>query len=322
MGVDQIDHGARPGAPVEYFGPNETDFNPQYEDDVELLFFNLANPVAGRTNGRESAIDIVQQARLFTESHASIPADVSLTKKPISFDSSRLLMFGHSQGGLNGPLFLAIDNQSRGGVLSGSASMLTIALLDKIAPVSIPNILDLLLEIAPSERAELNLFHPALSMAQTLVDAIDPIHYVGNIIQHPILGFPPKSIYQTEGTYADGLGDDFAPPHGIEVEAVALGLPVMKPVIHPVVEAPWSGLGTVTIPEGGLSGNLAGGKASGVLAQFKPSCATETVPCPDEVGDGHFVVFHVEACHEQAAEFCQNLAADPIGRVPALTSSP
>jgi hypothetical protein len=318
MGVDEIDHGARPGAPPEYCGPNETDPNPSYESNVEILFFNLQNPIAARTNGREGAIDITQQARLFTETHASIPASVSLTGQEILFDSSKLLFFGHSQGGLSGPLFLAVDNQARGGVLSGSASMMTIALLDKVAPVNIPDILDLLLEIGPSERSELNLFHPALSMAQALVDVLDPIHYVGNMIQHPRAGFAPKTIYQTEGTYSDGLGDDYAPPHGIEIQAVATGLPLMAPPIHPIVEASWSGLGTVTIPSGGLTGNLAGDKATGLLAQFKPSCATETVPCPDENGDGHFVVFDVPQCHEQAAQFCENLAANPIGNVPPL----
>jgi hypothetical protein len=91
---------------------------------------------------------------------------------------------------------------------------------------------------------------------------------------------------------------------------------VMNPAIHPIVEASWSGLGGVTIPPAGLTGNLAGGKASGVLAQFKPSCPTETVPCPEVNDDGHFVIFDVPACREQAAQFCENLAANPVGNVP------
>ena len=59
MGVDQIFHGARPGAPAS---PN----------DVELLFFNFQNVEAARTNGRQSAIDEVQRARLFTETGAVV----------------------------------------------------------------------------------------------------------------------------------------------------------------------------------------------------------------------------------------------------------
>jgi hypothetical protein len=312
MGVDQIDHGARPGAPSES--------DPDYESEVELLFFNLNNPIAARTNGREGAIDVAQQARLFTASHTSIPASVSITGKEILFDPTNLVFFGHSQGGLNGPLYLAVDDSARGGVLSGSGSMITIALLEKVAPSpSVADLVKLVLGLeTPAQRAELNLFHPALSLAQSLVDTIDPIHYVGYIFQHPRPGFAPKSIYQTEGTYSDGLGDDFAPDQGIEVESVALGLPLMTPAIHPIVEAGWGGLSTVTIPPAGLSGNLAGGKASGVIAQFQPTCPTPVVPCPDENDDGHYVVFDVPACHEQAAAFCQNLAADPTGRVPAV----
>jgi hypothetical protein len=197
--------------------------------------------------------------------------------------------------------------------------MLTIALLEKVAPVDIPNLLALLLGLLGDQKNELNLFHPALSLAQSIVDVLDPIHYVGHIIGDPRPGFAPKSIYQTEGTYTDGLGDDFAPPHGIEVESVAMGLPVMAPPIHPIVEEAWSGLGPVVMPAKGLSGNLAGGKATGLLAQFFPSCSTATVPCPSESGDGHYVVFNVPACHQQAAQFCQNLAANPVGNVPPIS---
>jgi hypothetical protein len=39
---------------------------------------------------------------------------------------------------------------------------------------------------------------------------------------------------------------------------------------------------------------------SGVLGQFVPTTS-----------DGHFVVFDVPACHKQAAQFLQALAADP-----------
>jgi hypothetical protein len=64
----------------------------------------------------------------------------------------------------------------------------------------------------------------------------------------------------------------------------------------------------VTVPAAGLSGNLAGGKASGVLGQFAPA--------PND--DGHFVAFDVPAAHAQVGQFCQNLAANPVGLVPAL----
>ena len=123
MGIDQIFHGTRPGAPPAS--------DPNLEGDEDLLFINLNNPIAARTNSQQAAIDVVQQARLFTATHVTVPASVSRTGSAIAFDATKLIFIGHSQGGLNGPLFFAADDQARGGVLSGSGAMITVALLEK-----------------------------------------------------------------------------------------------------------------------------------------------------------------------------------------------
>lgn len=302
IGVNQIFSGDRPGAPPL------TD--PNLDGDEDLLFFNLNNPTAARTNGRQGAVDVMQEARLFTESHISVPAATSRTGAAISFDATKVLFFGHSEGGVNGPLYLAASSSARGGVLSGTGGMITVALLEKTQPQpSVAAAVKVLLGLThPEDAGELNLFHPVINLAQAIVDATDPVNYMPRIIQNPRAGFTPKSIYQTEGVNADGSGDSYAPPHGIEIASVALGLPVQSPTVHPIAEAAFSGLGEVTIPAGGLSGNLANGQASGVLGQFNPA--------PND--DGHFVVFDVPACRLQAATFCKNLAADPKGNVPPI----
>jgi hypothetical protein len=302
MGINQIFAGDRPGSP----GLND----PNYEGDEDLLFFNVNNLLAARTNGRQAAVDVVQQARLFTETKLTVPASVSRTQTTIAFDATKLVFVGHSEGGLNGPLFLAGDRQALGGVLSGSGAMITVALLEKTSPMpSVAQTVKTILELTtPTEAAELNLFHPVLNMAQAIVDATDPVNYARYIFQSPRPGFAPKSILQTEGVNPDGTGDTYAPPLGIEIHSVALGLPRETPGVHTIVQAAWGGLGDVTVPPGGLQGNLAGGKASGVLGQF--------VPAPND--DGHFVAFDVPAAHAQVGQFCQNLAADPKGLVPPL----
>ena len=61
MGIDQIHHGAR----------NPTSSSP------ELLFFNIQNPDAARDNNRQSALDIVQQARV-------VPALITPARAPSS----------------------------------------------------------------------------------------------------------------------------------------------------------------------------------------------------------------------------------------------
>jgi hypothetical protein len=302
IGINQIFSGNRPGSP----GTSD----PNYESDEDLLFFNLGNPLAARTNGQQGAIDFVQLARLFTDSKVVVPASASRTQAPIAFDATKVLFVGHSEGGLDGPLFLAADPQALGGILSGSGAMITVALLEKTSPPpSVADAVKAILELKPAQAAELNLFHPVLNLAQTIVDATDPVNYARYIVQRPRPGFAPKSILQTEGVNPDGTGDSYAPPHGIEIHAVALGLPRQAPGVHPIQEAAWSGLGDATVPAGGLQGNLAGGKATGILAQFVP---------PPNV-DGHFVAFEVAAAHAEVGAFCQNLAANPLGLVPPLS---
>ncbi len=303
IGINQIFSGNRPGSPGLP--------DPNYEGDEDLLFFNVNNVLAARTNGRQGAVDFEQLARLFTESHATVPASVAKTGSAVAFDGSKVVFLGHSEGGLDGPLMLAGDKQALGGVLSGSGAVIIVALLEKTAPASsnVAAAVKVLLGLSrPGDAMELNLFHPAINFVQAVVDVTDPVNYARNIIAEPRPGFAPKSILQTEGVNPDGTGDSYAPPLGIEIHAVALGLPRELPGQHPIVQAAWGGLGDVTVPAGGLAGNLASGKATGVLGQF--------VPAPND--DGHFVAFDVPAAHAQVGQFCENLAASPPGHVPPL----
>jgi len=293
MGVDQIFHGDRPGAP-----DNIT--------DTQLLFFNFQNVEAGRTNGRQSAIDEVQRARLFTEQQATIPASVSHDGEEIRFDPNRVMFFGHSQGGLNGPLFLAASNSARGGVLSGSSSVLSITLLEKTEPSpSVAGAVRLLLGLTGSDGEEFDIFHPGIMLAQSLVDAIDPIHYARYLVPEPREGFASKSILITEGIAPDGSGDNFSPPAGIEAQAVAMGLPLVEPAVLPIPQLGWGATST-SIPSGGLTGNVGRGARTGALIQY----------APPEGEDGHFVVFDVPEARSQVAGFLQALADDPQGNLP------
>lgn len=300
MGVDQIFHGKRPGAP-----------EPDQDTAIALRFFNLNNVQAARTSNRQSALDEVQRARLFTETKITIPADKSVWDKEIRFDPSRVMFFGHSQGGLNGPLFLAADDQTLGGVLSGSGALMSITLIEKTEPQpSVAQIVrDVLLDLDPEEFGELNILHPVLSFAQTMVDVTDPINYARRVIREPRPGMNPKSIYMTVGVDATGNGDSYAPPRGIEMHAVAMGLPLIgNNATHQIPEMAWPGgprvLYLPTAPES-LMNNLGGNRATGALAQW--------VPAPND--DGHFVVFDVFAARQQADRFVRSLGYDGVGKI-------
>jgi hypothetical protein len=145
-----------------------------------------------------------------------------------------------------------------------------------------------------------------MSLLQDAIDVTDPLNYARLQATEPLIGFAPKSVYMTEGINPDGTGDTYAPPPGIEAHAIAMGLPLQLPFQHAIAQLAWGGVQPIMVPPGGLSGNLVPDQASGILAQW-------SVPCND---DGHFVVFDVPAAQQQAAQFLQNLAANPAGNVP------
>ncbi|NUP14115.1 MAG: hypothetical protein HOW73_49410 [Polyangiaceae bacterium] len=293
MGVDQIFHGTRPGAPDK-------------DTTIEILFFNFQNVEAARTNVRQSGLDEMQRARLFTETHMTLPSTIAVDGQEVRFDASKLMFFGHSQGSLNGPLFLAGNDTVRGAVLSGASAVMQITLLEKTKPE--PSVAALVktifLQLVQDEANEVSLLYPPIALAQTIVDPVDPENYARYIVNEPVYG-GPKSVYMTEGVFADGTGDSFAPPRGCEALATAIGLPFMTPLVHEPTDAVGEP-NLVTIPPNGLSGNLADGAASGVLAQWQP-----------EEDDGHFVVFDIPGATAQSAAFLRALADDAKGLVPA-----
>ncbi len=293
MGIDQIFHGARPGAPA----PGD----PNAESEESLLFFNVNNIISARTSPRQAALDEVARARMIATGGLSISASVSHTGAAIQIDPKRIAFFGHSQGGLNGPLFLAVSDDARGGVLSGAGSAISYSLLEKTLPApSVSGLMEAFLSIQPANQDEWTELHPIVSLVQTLIDATDPIHYYAALTRAPFAGHVVKSILMTEGVNPDGTGDDYAPPRTIEDGAIVARLPLLNPVVRDVPELTgFDGVAPVSAP---LSGNFGSGKATGALAQFVPPAGV----------DGHFVVFYVPEARSLAAKFEASLLGDGV----------
>jgi pimeloyl-ACP methyl ester carboxylesterase len=276
MGIDQIHHGDR---------------NPT-ESDPELLFFNLLNAHAARDNNRQSALDVVQQARLVS----SLTVPVALADRDgveIHFDPERVFFFGHSQGGLVAPLFLGIDDGVSAAVISAGGAVLAYALLEKTEPVSIPGIVRLALVLPGAtveeafEREGIGFSHPVISLVQGWIDASDGSNFGHLAFVSPRLGFPPKSILSTEG-----LLDAFSPPGSIEALAVSMRVPLVAPVAHPIDAYELLGVAAESTP---LAGNVASGAATAGLLQY-----------PEQ---GHFAVFEEPAAQAQIDGFLRSAIA-------------
>jgi hypothetical protein len=288
MGIDQIHHGLR---------------NPSGSDPA-LLFFNFSNPDAGRDNNRQSALDVVQQARLIGELEISGLPDRT---EAVRFDPSRIYFMGHSQGGLNGPLYLAIDDRAQAGVLSAASGVITNALVYKTQPApGIPSVVTALLGLSgatPAEAYETEGFtveHPIATLVQTWIDVADAVNYAHMIFESPRrygdgTTFAPKSVLMTEG-----LMDDFSPPVSIEALAGAMFVPHVQPVHSPIQALAVRGTSAFSVP---VTANVAGGLATAGILQF-----------PDE---GHFAIYDNDAARMQVLHFFESMAT---GGLPTISA--
>lgn len=280
MGVDQIHHGER---------------NPTMSEP-SVLFFNFTNPDAGRDNNRQSALDIVQQARFVGELEI---ADLPLRPEPVRFDTSRIYFMGHSQGGLNGPIYMAIDDSSRGGVLSAASGIITHALIEKTEPLpGIPALIATILALPGDGYMEafategFTVEHPIATLVQTWVEVSDGTNYVHMIFDQPRAGFMPKSVLMTEG-----LRDTFSPPRSIEALAGAMRVPQIAPVHFEIEALRVLGIDSTS----SAMNNVAGGLATAGIVQYPT--------------DGHFAIYRNDTARQQVLSFFESLTDGSNGTI-------
>lgn len=252
--------------------------------DPETAFFNFANPLAGRDNALQGAADAWSQMRL---AQGLTFADGTGT---FSIDPTKITFFGHSQGGLTGPAFIAFEPALSGAVLSGTGGLLYLSMLYKTAPIDFPSLIETIARDSPMDED-----NPSLAIAQMWIERADGANYARYFVREPRLGpdgvqMAPKNIFQTEG-----FTDSYAPNPAIEAFATAIGGDtVMLPDQKDVTGLQLRNRMTLPAP---ITDN--DGTATAVLAQYKMRPGS----------DGHFVVFDIASAEKQSAEFLGTLAA-------------
>jgi hypothetical protein len=267
MSIDQVLHGPR---------------DPTMQSP-EVTFFNFQNIAAARDNVRQGGADDFQLLRLAQAWPSTLV--LPMTNAHVQFDSQRMAFMGHSQGGLTGPLFVAYEPGVRGATFSGAAGLLIIALLNKTQPVNIPDVVATLINDDP-----LDQFHPLLSLVQQYFEPADPCNYGRLYFQAPPMGTSPRSIFQTIG-----LVDHYAPVPGLKAFMLSMGLEPVGMLPDPIDGLDLAGLSDGTAP---VMGNVAGGAATGVAAEYTASGY-----------DGHFVLFDNTNAQRQSTGFMQSLLA-------------
>lgn len=246
--------------------------------DPEVAFFNFSNPYAGRDNALQGAADAWSQMRL------ALGMSFADGARTIKFDPGNLFFFGHSQGGLTGPPFIAFEPSLKGAVLSGTGGILYLSMLYKTAPVSFPELISAITRDNPTDED-----NPTLALAQMWIERSDGANYAKLLVRHPPAGNGPKNIFQTEG-----YTDTYAPNPSIEAFATAVGGDIVRTTAAmPIQGLTLRGRAVVAPP---IMNNLDG--VTAVLAQYNQQPGS----------DGHFVVFDIPAAQTQSSQFLGTLA--------------
>lgn len=277
LSIDQIHHGTRDNGAC----------HTKDSTCVTLLFFNFLVPAAARDNLRQSAVDFISLLKLAR--NFSVDETVSVNGVPIKLDPTKVAFMGHSQGSLNGPLFLAVEPSIPGGVLSGGGADLAISIEQKKEPYDINSVVAGLLRVPSTER--LDRWHPILMLLQTFIEPGDAINYAQYWFDNVPEGYKPKSLFMTSG-----LQDLYTPHDTANALAAAGRVPVVGEMTDEIPALVYLGIETGAVPP--ITGNVAQGKASAGYAQF-------------EEGD-HYVVFNDRSVRRRYINFLVDLLTKSV----------
>ncbi len=200
LGFDGILHGSRGGGSTKPVGE---------------LVYNFLNPQAARDNALQAAADLFALPR-------ALPA---LAAAGLPLDGSRLLLYGHSQGGNAASLVAARLSPYGTIVMSGTGGTLLYTLLGKKQPVDVAAALPTLLGEAA---AAVDAGHPLLNLMQMYFEPSDSVNFARRLFREPPTGMLPRHILHVYGT-----GDSFAVPLTQRSYALSARLKVAAPELDP-----------------------------------------------------------------------------------------
>ncbi len=257
--------------------------------DPEMDFYNFLNPLAGRDNPRQSAIDSLVLNRMAPG--IVIGTDICPPCVDASFDPEKVLFMGHSQGAHTGGLFLGVEPDVKGAVLSGAGGGLAITMLTKTDPYDVKDMIEGLLGIGGEE--ELDFYHPIINLIQTYIEPADPLNYAPYYLLDPLFGIP-KNIFISEG-----FKDTQVTPLTAEAFATAIGANPIEPVYQSILGLTLRGLKPLTPP---VNGNIGpNGVATAGILQY-----------PE--GD-HWVLTRDAKAKAQWGRFLQSLVEDGLATI-------
>lgn len=192
---------------------------PRGNDDtiIDLHSFNVLQPDSALHLHRQAAADLIYLLHGLAEGPTFTLPDGTELK----LDPDRVLVMGHSQGGITAAVALPwIGGLSRGTVLSGAGGLLAITAVERDSDYDFPGLIRDLLAFESDE--VLTQLHPVLGMVQSLVEPTDPINYAPYWFRRDgdLFGQSPTPVLITSG-----IRDDQTPSRTGEALAASAGAP-------------------------------------------------------------------------------------------------
>ncbi|MBZ0253314.1 MAG: hypothetical protein K8I02_08250, partial [Candidatus Methylomirabilis sp.] len=272
-------------------------------------FFNPLNPHAIRDNLRQAAVEFTVVAGLaetLSLDPALCPAsDASAGPGGrIVYDPASLFYMSQSQGSTHGPSAVATERRISAAVFSGAGGSAIYTMRYK-TDFPVRDLISLAIGTFP-ELVE--VFDPALTLVQTVMDPAEALNFAGPMIREPILGGAPQHALVIEGK-----GDTYVPNPMDGALAAALGLDLVNPVLIPdhLEELALAGRSVVDAP---VSLNNAEGPApvTAALVQYEPK--------PGK--DGHFVTFTLNGPKHRYPCFLASLVQTGAPVLPPANDDP
>ncbi len=235
----------------------------------ELHSFNPMNPTAARTNFRQGALELVYLSKtLSARQHTFLLEGESHT-----LDPSRVMLMGHSHGGLTGAIAAPfLGGLIQAGVLSAAGGGMSTTLTLRTKPINLEGIIREAFSFQGDE--EVDALHPVCALIQAVTDVTDPLNYARYWHRESDwFSEAPVSLLLTTG-----LSDALTPPETGLALAAAGGLPILAPVSWHSPAHDNADLSPESLP---ASENLLawdGTRPTGGVAQFPEN--------------GHYAVFH------------------------------
>lgn len=202
-----------------------------------LGFFELfASGLSMRDNFRQTVVDLMWLTRLIKGGHLDLSAVGSPT-----LDGDHIFYIGDSLGGIIGGVFMTAEPLVRTGVLNVAGGGIGPSLLVNSPGINgdYGSLIQLAFSLPGDEIT--STYSQFVNLAQTILEAGDPINYAPYALKNPLAGGMPKNILQIEVMW-----DHLVPNSSNEALARAFGLPLLAPYYRQVpdlrtVDAPFTG---------------------------------------------------------------------------------